>query len=144
MPERLNAINRGYRTLHFYNVAYDPHDPDRIAGGTQDNGSWETLGDRETWVNVNVADGGHNGFDAPGGDPEYQLTGWQGGQIEIKYNPLDQYDVNWSADTLFVFYGNEAVRLHRRRDDRPGDAGLDLDRPRARVPLDQLGPQPAS
>jgi len=107
VPERLNAINRGYRTLHFYNVAFDRKNPDRLAGGTQDNGSWETLGDRETWVNINVADGGHNDFDAPGGDPEYQLTGWQSGQIEIKYNPLDQYDVNWSADTLFVFYGNE-------------------------------------
>jgi hypothetical protein len=109
VPEVLNAINRGFRTLHFYNVAYDEKDPERLAGGTQDNGSWETLGDRETWVNVNVADGGHNDFDPVGGDPEYQLTGWQGGQIEVKYNPLDQYDVQWSADTLFVFYGNEAA-----------------------------------
>jgi hypothetical protein len=109
VPERLNAINRGYRTLHFYNVEFDPANPERLAGGTQDNGSWETVNDRETWVNVNVADGGHNGFDPPNGDREYQLTGWQGGQIEVKYNQLDQFDVNWVADTLFVLYGNEAA-----------------------------------
>jgi hypothetical protein len=111
VPERLNAINRGFRTLHFYNIAYEPGNPERLAGGTQDNGSWETLGDRETWVNINVADGGHNDFDAPGPghDSQYHLTGWQGGQIEVKYNPLDQFDVAWSADTLFVLYGNEAA-----------------------------------
>ena len=109
IPQRLDAINRGLRTLHFYQLDYDRKNPERLAGGTQDNGSWETLGDKDTWVNINVADGNHNGFDAPGGDPNYAVTGWQSGQVEVRYNPLDQYDVNWSADTMFYFYSNEAV-----------------------------------
>lgn len=109
VPERLTAINRGLRTLHFYQLEYDRSNPDRIAGGTQDNGSWETMGDRETWMNVNVADGGHNSFDALGGDREFALTAWQSGQLEVRYNPQDQYDVNWVSDTMFYFYANEGV-----------------------------------
>ena len=77
-----------------------------------------------------------------GGDPSFALTAWQQGQLEVRYNPQDQVDANWISDTLFVFYGNEADAVHRRRDHRPGHAGLDVDGPRARVPLDQLRPQP--
>ncbi len=72
--------------------------PNRMAGGTQDNGSWETInGDFETWMNVNVADGGHNAFDAPGGDSEYALTGFQSGQLVGALPSFDQSDVNWSS-----------------------------------------------
>ena len=79
VPERLDAINKGLRTLHFYEIEYNKNNPDAIAGGTQDNGSWETLGDHETWINTNVADGGHNAYDALGGDPNFKLTAWQAG-----------------------------------------------------------------
>src|SRR6185295_15011754 len=109
VPQRLEALNTGLRTLHFYQLEYDHANPSRISAGAQDNGSWETLGSRNTWVNVNVADGGHQGYDAKGGDRNFALTAWQSGQIEVRYNPQDQSDVNWVADTMFVFYGNEAV-----------------------------------
>jgi hypothetical protein len=109
VPQRLDAINNGLRTLHFYQVEYDRSNPERLAGGTQDNGSWETIGDRATWLNINVADGGHNAFDAPGGNPDFALTGWQQGQLEVRYSPMDSKDVVWISDTLFVFYGNEAA-----------------------------------
>jgi hypothetical protein len=109
VPERLDAINKGLRTLHFYQIDYNKADPDVISGGTQDNGSWETLGDHDTWINTNVADGGHQGYDALGGDPEFRMTAWQQGQIEVSYTPQDQQDTIWISDTLFVFYGNEGV-----------------------------------
>jgi hypothetical protein len=109
IPERLDAINKGLRTLHFYEIEYSKHNPDVIAGGTQDNGSWETLGDTETWINTNVADGGHNAYDALGGVPNFRLTGWQQGQLEVSFTPQDQVDVTWISDNLFVFYGNEGV-----------------------------------
>ncbi len=109
VPQKLEAINRGLRTLHFYEIEYDKKNPDRIAGGTQDNGSWETLGDKDTWVNANIADGGHNAFDAVGGDPGFRMTGWQQGQIEVSFTPQNQADLIWISDTLFVFYGGEAT-----------------------------------
>ena len=72
VPERLEAINKGLRTLHFYQIEYNRNDPESMAGGTQDNGSWETIdGDFETWMNINIADGGHNAFDAPAATPSY-------------------------------------------------------------------------
>jgi hypothetical protein len=108
VPERLDAINKGLRTLHFYEIEYSKHNPDLIAGGTQDNGSWETRSST-TWNNVNIADGGHNAFDALGGNPNFRLTGWQQGQLEVSFTPADQEDITWIADNLFVFYSNEAV-----------------------------------
>jgi hypothetical protein len=111
VPQTLTAINRGLRTLHFYQAEYDRSNPERIVGGTQDNGSWDNgpLGDRNNWLQINIADGGHNSFDAPGGDREYAVTAWQSGQIENRYDLSTQVDVNWIADTMFYFYGNEQV-----------------------------------
>lgn len=108
VPERIEPINKGLRNLHFYEIEYSKHNPDLIAGGTQDNGSWQRLGTTKTWSNVNIADGGHNAFDALGGDPNFRLTGWQVGQLLVSFTPNDQEDITWISDTLFVFYGNEA------------------------------------
>ncbi len=41
VPERLETMNKGLRTLHFYQLDVSPFDNDTIVGGTQDNGSWE-------------------------------------------------------------------------------------------------------
>ncbi len=108
IPERLEPINKGLRTLHFYQIDYNKANPDIITGGTQDNGSWETLGG-DTWLNTNIADGGHNGYDALGGNPNFRMTAWQQGQIEVSFTPQNQTDITWVSDTLFVFYGNEQV-----------------------------------
>lgn len=108
IPERLEPINKGLRTLHFYQIEYNKANPDIITGGTQDNGSWETLGG-DTWLNTNIADGGHNAYDALGGNPDFRMTAWQQGQLEVSFTPQNQTDVTWVSDTMFVFYGNEAV-----------------------------------
>lgn len=41
VPERLEPLNRGLRTLHVYQFSVSPHNPNSIIFGTQDNGSWE-------------------------------------------------------------------------------------------------------
>jgi hypothetical protein len=109
IPERLEPINKGLRTLHFYEIEYNKSNPSVITGGTQDNGSWETLGDKDTWINTNIADGGHNAYDALGGNPSFRLTAWQQGQLEVSFTPQDQVDITWISDNLFVFYGTEGV-----------------------------------
>ena len=150
VPEKIESLNKGLRTLHFYQLDYSPFNPDVIVGGTQDNGSWETGdapgsgtnsgptvlppfgvgigaaqfpstaaclhgyrngggggggGHDDVWVNTNIADGGHNGFDL--GDPCFRLSGFQQGQTMVSYDPKNQLDMNWTSDTHFVFYGNE-------------------------------------
>jgi hypothetical protein len=100
VPQTLTAINRGLRTLATYTLDYDRTNPNRIAAGTQDNGSWETINDKDNWLQINIADGGPNRYDATGTDQQWALTAFQAGQLEVRYNPLEQYDVNWIADTL--------------------------------------------
>ena len=107
VPERLTAINKGLRTLHFYQLSYNPNAVNEIAGGTQDNGSWETLGDRNVWINTNIADGGHNNFDV--GDPNFRMTSWQQGQIQVNFQKQNQTGQTWISDTLWVVYGAEPV-----------------------------------
>jgi len=154
VPEQLTSLNKGLRTLHFYQLDYNPFDPDEIIGGTQDNGSWER-GDaqdsghnaenlprdyavdrfptaaeclgrnrgndddgdggggnggsrgEQIWVNTNIADGGHNNYDI--GDPCFRQSSFQSGQLMVAYEPKNQVDMNWIADTLFVFYGSEGA-----------------------------------
>ena len=95
-----------------------------MIGGTQDNGSWErSSGD--TWVNTNIADGGHNNFDIA--DPNFRQSGFQQGQLMVSYNPRDQVDQNWIADTLFVRLRQRGRAVHRAGDERPDARGLALD-----------------
>jgi hypothetical protein len=99
VPNNLDAINVGLRTVAMYTLDYSRTNPDRLSAGTQDNGSWETFGG-PSWLQINIADGGPNRFDATGSDPDWALTAFQSGQLEVRYNPMQQYDVNWIADTL--------------------------------------------
>jgi hypothetical protein len=145
VPERLTVMNKGIRALHLYQLNYNPHDPDDIVGGTQDNGSWargdeprsgtnsdvppaNSFGPPRTdctdhrvrprddgelvWVNTNIADGGHNNFDI--GDSCFRQTAFQQGQLMVHYEPNNQLDANWIADTLLLpgvlgGYGFEGV-----------------------------------
>ena len=100
VPETLTAINRGLRTLAAYTMDYDRNDPERLAAGTQDNGSWETVDDRNNWTQINIADGGPNRYDATGHDSQFALTAFQSGQLMVRYDPLLQVDANWIADTI--------------------------------------------
>jgi Arc-like DNA binding domain len=72
--------------------------------GNDDNGN-SGGGGRQVWVNTNIADGGHNNFDI--GDPCFRQTSFQVGQMMVHYEPKNQLDANWIADTLFLFYGGE-------------------------------------
>ncbi len=63
IPERLEGINDGLNTLQFQSLSISPHDNRIRQGGTQDNGTWETNGNRVTWENMMIGDGGQSGFD---------------------------------------------------------------------------------
>jgi len=98
IPERLQSVNKGLNTLHFYQVAFNPNRPGELAGGAQDNGSWMSLPGTKTWFESYVADGTFNGFDAA--LPDYSMLGWQSGSISIMDQPRDSEGVFWISDTL--------------------------------------------
>ena len=120
VPERLESMNEGLRTLHFYEIAVSPHDPDIVVGGTQDNGSWERASG-DTWVNTNIADGGHNNFDIA--NASFRQSSWQQGQLMVSYTPRDQVDMNWIADTLWEDYASENVAFIGPATNDPKTAG---------------------
>jgi hypothetical protein len=85
IPERLQSINKGLNTLHFYEVAFNPNRPGELAGGAQDNGSWMSVSGTKTWIETFVADGGYASFDAT--DPNYSTLKSQGGGIRTLDEP---------------------------------------------------------
>jgi hypothetical protein len=100
IPQRLEPLNKGLNTLHFYQVTFNPNRPGELAGGTQDNGSWMRVPGTKTWIETFVADGAFNGFDAR--DPDYSVFSWQGGSIGILDEPRNQRAGTWVSDTLLV------------------------------------------
>ena len=113
IPERLDSINKGLNTLHFYQMTYNPNRRGELAGGTQDNGSWMRQPGTNTWIETFVADGAFNGFDAK--LPDYSMHSWQSGALAILDEPRNQEASFWIADTLRVLgaapfpYPREAV-----------------------------------
>jgi Arc-like DNA binding dprotein len=97
IPERIESINKGLNTLHFYQVAFNPNRPGELAGGAQDNGSWMRVPGTKTWIETFVADGAYNGFDAV--DPNYSMLSWQFGEIAALDEPRNQEAAFAIADT---------------------------------------------
>jgi len=98
VPERLIGMNEGLNTLQFTSLSVSPFDADLVQGGTQDNGTWQTNGDRVTWRNTMIGDGGasgfsranrkfrfHNFFDAT---PEVQFSGGKIGRWIYTADPI--------------------------------------------------------
>ncbi len=84
VPARLDGRNEGLSTLQFQSLSVSPHDPDLLQGGTQDNGTWQTNGDRTTWRNTIIGDGGQSGFDAE--DPSFRFHTYTGTQVEVNFS----------------------------------------------------------
>jgi Arc-like DNA binding domain len=113
IPERIESINKGLNTLHFYQVTFNPNRPGELAGGAQDNGSWMRVPGTKTWIETYVADGAFNGFDAS--DPNYSSLSWQFGALAALDQPRNQQAGFFIADTLATVgstqfrYDREAV-----------------------------------
>ena len=184
-------MNKGLRTLHFYQLDVSPFDNDTIVGGTQDNGSWERgdgrdpartvvrvvalrsppridtdqfpsereclgrgrgdddddddngnsgSGGEQVWVNTNIADGGHNGFDL--GDPCFRLSGFQQGQTMVVVRPEEPARHELDVGHALRVLRRRDERVHRRRERRPHGRSAPLVGSPARVPLGQPGAEP--
>lgn len=64
VPTYLYNLNKGLSTLQFQSLSVAADNPKHLQGGTQDNGTFETLGSTVTWPQIMYGDGGQSGFNA--------------------------------------------------------------------------------
>src|SRR5438094_4893634 len=62
VPAHLRSLNAGLSTIQFQSVSVAPDNSKHLQGGTQDNGTFETLGSSVTWNQIIYGDGGQSGF----------------------------------------------------------------------------------
>jgi hypothetical protein len=64
VPSLVSHTDRNLDTLQFISVAINPANPCEVQGGTQDNGTWSSLGcGQDTWSQIIYGDGGNSGYD---------------------------------------------------------------------------------
>jgi hypothetical protein len=62
VPKQLFSLNKGLSTLQFQSLSVAPDDPKHLQGGTQDNGTFESVGSITAWPQIIYGDGGQSGF----------------------------------------------------------------------------------
>jgi hypothetical protein len=90
VPERIDSLNDGLRTLQFQSVSLNPADPGSdLLGGTQDNGTWAFD------TNSSVPNG-FTAFESIGGDGGNSSIGVDQVKVHTYYGPT--MDANFGAD----------------------------------------------
>ncbi len=64
IPDQTAVLNKGLATLQFQSLSLDPNHPDRLMGGTQDNGTFQFKGSDDEWPQIIYGDGGQSGWNA--------------------------------------------------------------------------------
>nr|CAA9343991.1 MAG: GH74 [uncultured Nocardioidaceae bacterium] len=105
VPRRLIGMNEGLSTLQFIQLSVSPFDSDHLTGGTQDNGTWQTYGNRTTWRNIMIGDGGWSGFDAK--VRKFRMHNFFDVSPEVNFCNGDIGKWIWTADPLYGQPGNQ-------------------------------------
>lgn len=99
IPSELRGVNNGLSTLQFGSLSVNPRDVEMLQGGTQDNGTWENMGETTQWVNTMIGDGGASGFDAERDD--FRFHSFFDASPEVNFDNGDIADWIWTADPIF-------------------------------------------
>ena len=67
VPTTWTSLNAGLSTLQFQSLSVNPQDSRAVMGGTQDNGTFQGVGDNVTWPQIIYGDGGQSGWNAAAG-----------------------------------------------------------------------------
>ena len=100
VPERLHSMNRGLSTLQFQSLSVSPFDHRIVQGGTQDNGTFQTTGSTNVWLQTFWGDGGQSGFDAA--NPHFRFHSFFGPFMDVNFSDGALEDWNWISDRLQV------------------------------------------
>ncbi|HEY3311338.1 MAG TPA: hypothetical protein VGK00_06820 [Anaerolineales bacterium] len=99
VPTTLASMNKGLTTLQFMSLSVSPFNSNILQGGTQDNGTWQTIGNPSKWENKMIGDGGQSGFDV--GNPDFRFHTFFDASPDVNFSGGDIADWNWIADPIF-------------------------------------------
>lgn len=105
VPEKLESMNKGLKTLQFQSLSVSPHNVNIVQGGTQDNGTWQSTGNPVRWINTMIGDGGQSGFDAA--DPAFRFHTFFDASPDVNFSGGDMADWNWIGDPIFGHAGTQ-------------------------------------
>lgn len=105
IPSKLEGLNKGLPTLQFLSVSVSPFNANVVQGGTQDNGTWETSGNPNKWLNTMIGDGGQSGFDVA--VKSFRFHNFFDATTEVNFSNGDIADWIWTADPLFGHPGTQ-------------------------------------
>jgi hypothetical protein len=108
VPTKLESMNKGLPTLQFQSLSVSPFNPNIVQGGTQDNGTWQTGGNSNMWLNTMIGDGGQSGFDIA--NPAFRFHTFFDAQMDVNFSNGDIADWNWIGDPFFIAPGNGEAR----------------------------------
>jgi hypothetical protein len=99
VPTELVGMNKGLPTLQFQSLSVSPFNVNILQGGTQDNGTWQTLGNPTKWENTMIGDGGQSGFDAA--SPSFRFHTFFNASPDVNFSDGETADWNWIADPIY-------------------------------------------
>jgi hypothetical protein len=105
IPSELTSMNKGLNTLQFMSLSVSPRNSKTLQGGTQDNGTWETGGNPNRWLNMMIGDGGQSGFDST--VPNFRFHTFFDASPDVNFNNGNIADWIWTADPIFGIPGNQ-------------------------------------
>ena len=87
VPTYLYSLNKTLSTLQFQSVSVAADNYKHLQGGTQDNGTFETLGSAVTWPQIMYGDGGQSGFSAT--NSSLRFNSFTGGFHDVNFQNGD-------------------------------------------------------
>ncbi|HEU5215871.1 MAG TPA: hypothetical protein VFU30_10045 [Gaiellaceae bacterium] len=111
VPTSLFTINDGLSTLQFQNVVVNPNDPSQLMGGTQDNGTWLGPNNTSRWNQTVYGDGGVAAFDAPGGDPNFEMNEFYDRYTDVNESGGDP--TKWAVASGPFFASKESSEFYK-------------------------------
>jgi hypothetical protein len=89
VPTYLYSLNKTLSTLQFQSLSVAADNFKHLQGGTQDNGTFETLGSAVTWPQIMYGDGGQSGFNV--GNSAFRFNSFTSNFHDVNFqngNPL--------------------------------------------------------
>jgi len=87
VPTYIYSLNKTLSTLQFQSLSVAADNAKHLQGGTQDNGTFETLGSAVTWPQIMYGDGGQSGFNV--GNSAFRFNSFTSNAHDVNFQNGD-------------------------------------------------------